>query len=77
MTDIILSFPTTSPRDATTGRKPIQVWMDVHLVATIDAWRSMQPDNPPRTEAMRRLAALGLAGELLDASKPAKRRSKR
>jgi hypothetical protein len=38
--------------------------------ATIDAWASKQEDKPPRSEAIRRLVELGLAG-----SQPLSRRS--
>ncbi len=33
------------------------------LLERIDAWRREQPDLPSRPEALRRLAAKGLAGE--------------
>jgi hypothetical protein len=35
------------------------------LLKQIDAWRRAQPDLPSRPEALRRLAAKGLAGETL------------
>jgi hypothetical protein len=35
--------------------------MPVEFKAEIDAWAAQQDDNPPRSEAMRRLMKLGLA----------------
>jgi hypothetical protein len=34
--------------------------MPVELIATIEAWASQQPDEPVRSEAVRRLVEFGL-----------------
>lgn len=37
--------------------------LDKQMIESIDAWRSRQPDTPTRSEAMRRLAAIGMNNE--------------
>jgi hypothetical protein len=45
-----------------TGNDPMVAFrMPVEFKAEIDAWAAQQDDNPPRSEAMRRLMKLGLA----------------
>jgi hypothetical protein len=75
MTDGILSFPTPSLAEPITERcKLCGVWVTAEFAAAIDQWRVRQADHPSRVEAIRWLANLGLAGELLDRSKPARRK---
>jgi hypothetical protein len=45
----------TEPKDVR-----IPVMMPRSLVQAVDAWRSRQPDLPPRAEAVRRLLGIGL-----------------
>ena len=51
-------------RPATTGPGE-QVVVRLHnpILGAIDNWRAAQSDTPTRAEAMRRLVAIGLAGE--------------
>jgi hypothetical protein len=56
-----------------TGRDPDPVTairLATDLRAAVDKWATKQPDQPSRSEAIRRLVELGLAG-----SQPIKRRS--
>jgi hypothetical protein len=44
-----------------TGRDPIRTFrLSDEKVAEIDAWAARQPDNPSRSEALRRLIDLGI-----------------
>ena len=74
MTDQLLAFPSPSPPESVTGRKLVGVWISAEFAAAIDRWRLGQDDTPSRTEAMRRLAALGLAGEMLGNAKATRRK---
>jgi hypothetical protein len=49
----------------------IQVGLRWHpdMIRAIDAWAARQHDKPERAEAIRRLVALGLAGESLTNAK--------
>jgi hypothetical protein len=51
-----------APAKRTRGRPPgrthdqqMQMRVSVEFLQTIDVWRSKQPNNPPRAEAIRRL----------------------
>lgn len=46
---------TTEPKD-----RRLHLMMSQREVAAIDDWRRAQPDLPGRSEALRRLLALGL-----------------
>jgi hypothetical protein len=54
-----------------TGRDPVTaIRLSPQMRTTIDSWASKQEDKPPRSEAIRRLVEIGLAG-----SQPMGRRS--
>jgi hypothetical protein len=57
-----------------TGGVLVQLRLAREFIAAIDRRRHVQPDSPPRTEAMRRLTRLSLGGELLSPDKAAKRK---
>jgi hypothetical protein len=51
-----------------TGRDPVTaIRLSPEFRASIDAWAARQEDNPPRSEAIRRLVERGLAAESLGA----------
>ena len=55
-----------------TGRDPSRTFrLSDGFIAGLDAWAEKQDDRPTRSEAIRRLVEMGLAG----AEKPAARRS--
>jgi hypothetical protein len=44
-----------------TGQDPIRTFrLSDEKIAEIDAWAARQPDKPSRSEALRRLIALGM-----------------
>lgn len=47
--------------DAGSQSKKMMIVGNDSFVAAIDEWRRLQPDLPNRSEAIRRLVALGLA----------------
>jgi hypothetical protein len=42
--------------------EPFEASVSVSFLRLLDAWRSVQPDQPSRTEAMKRLTVLGRTG---------------
>ena len=74
MIDGILKFPSTSPSQVNT-RKLVQMRLDDEFIKAIDIWRTAQPDMPPRTKAIERLAAIGLADQMMKAARRQKRQS--
>jgi hypothetical protein len=72
--DGILKFPSNSPSQVNT-RKLVQMRLDDEFIKAIDIWRTAQPDMPARTKAIERLAAIGLADQMLKAARRQKRQS--
>jgi hypothetical protein len=70
----VLDLPAVSASEVTPARKQLVVWIGAEFCAALDRWRANQPDAPSRVEAFRRLAMLGLAGELLGGSKATRRK---
>ena len=73
MIDGILKFSGISSSQVNT-RKLVQMRLDAEFIKAIDIWRTAQPDMPARTEAIERLAAIGLADQML---KTARRRERK
>jgi len=49
-----------------TGKDPVRTMrLSDNFIAKVDAWATQQSDAPTRTEAIRRLVELGLAGSQL------------
>lgn len=46
-----------------THDKQIQMRASDDFIRSIDEWRRIQPDLPPRSEAIRRLIAIGLVAQ--------------
>jgi hypothetical protein len=42
--------------------EPLEAHVSESFLRLLDAWRSAQPDQPSRTEAMKQLAVLGRTG---------------
>ncbi len=53
--------PTSEPEAYQTHQ--LQTRVSAEFLAKLDTWRRDQPDLPTRTEAIRRLTALGLEAE--------------
>jgi len=57
--------PTDDPKGTT-----LQMRVSAAYLKSIDEWRRKQPDLPSRSEAIRRLTAIGLRGPTSDEVKP-------
>jgi hypothetical protein len=52
-----------------TGQDPhISLRLPVETIAAADVWAARQPDNPSRSEALRRLIDLGMKAPLIRTS---------
>jgi hypothetical protein len=49
--------------------------LDDEFIKAIDIWRTAQPDIPPRTKAIERLAAIGLADQMMRAARRRERKT--
>src|SRR5690242_5091835 len=59
----VIPKPKKGGRPAT-GRDPVRTMrLSDKFIASVDAWAADQPDLPARSEAIRRLVELGLAGK--------------
>ena len=72
MTEAIYEFPVTWRPQVNTKRL-VQMRLDDEFIKVIDIWRGGQTDRPARTEAIRRLAAIGLADQMLRAARRRKK----
>jgi hypothetical protein len=56
--------------------RPLQMRVDDEFIDMIDDWRQQQSDFPNRTQAIRRLVALGIASQAIDGAKKRPRKRK-